>query len=163
MAVAAAGSKIKVGWREWVSLPDLGIPAIKAKLDTGARTSSLHAFMIEPFRSGGHLKVHFGIHPLQRRKDIEIFSTAEVLDQRYVIDSGGHRELRYVIQTPIRVDQRNWDIEISLTNRDIMRFRMLLGRTAMQGRLLIDPQGSYIAGRSLMRAYRKGKKKRSQK
>jgi hypothetical protein len=163
MAVAAGGTKTKVGWREWVSLPNLGIPAIKTKLDTGARTSSLHAFRIETFRSGGRLKVRFGIHPLQRREDIEIVSSAEVVDQRYVIDSGGHRELRYVIQTPICVDQRSWDIEISLTNRDIMRFRMLLGRTAMQGRLLVDPQGSYVAGRSLMRAYRKGKRKRSQK
>ncbi len=160
MAVAAGGSKYKVGWREWVSLPDLGIPAIKAKLDTGARTSSLHAFMIETFRSGGRLKVRFGIHPLQRRQDIEIFCSADVVDQRYVIDSGGHRELRYFIETPVRIGQRSWDIEISLSNRDIMRHRMLLGRTAMQGRLLVDPQGSYLAGRSLMRVYRKGRKKR---
>jgi hypothetical protein len=163
MTAALAESKIKVGWREWVSLPDLGVPAIKVKLDTGARTSSLHAFMIEPFRSDGRLKVRFGIHPLQRREDIEIISSAEVIDRRYVIDSGGHRELRYVIQTPIHLGQRGWDIEVSLTNRDIMRFRMLLGRTAMQKQLLVDPQGSYLAGRSLMRAYRKGKKKRSKR
>ena len=163
MSIAVAGFKARLGWREWVSLPDLGIPAIKAKLDTGARTSSLHAFMIEPFRSDGRLKVRFGIHPLQRREDIEIFSSAEVIDRRYVIDSGGHRELRYVIQTPIHIGQRSWDIEVSLTNRDIMRFRMLLGRTAMQKRLLVDPQGSYLAGRSLMRVYRKGKKKRSKR
>jgi hypothetical protein len=163
MSIAVAGFKARLGWREWVSLPDLGIPAIKAKLDTGARTSSLHAFMIEPFRSDGRLKVRFGIHPLQRREDIEIFSSAEVIDRRHVIDSGGHRELRYVIQTPIHIGQRSWDIEVSLTNRDIMRFRMLLGRTAMQKRLLVDPQGSYLAGRSLMRVYRKGKKKRSKR
>jgi len=163
MSIAVAGFKARLGWREWVSLPDLGIPAIKAKLDTGARTSSLHAFMIEPFRSDGRLKVRFGIHPLQRREDVEIISTAEVIDRRYVIDSGGHRELRYVIQTPIHIGQRSWDIEVSLTNRDIMRFRMLLGRTAMQKRLLVDPQGSYLAGRSLMRVYRKGKKKRSKR
>ncbi len=163
MNVALIDSKIKVGWREWVSLPDLGVPAIKVKLDTGARTSSLHAFAIEPFRSGGRLKVHFGVHPLQRREDIKVFGSAEVVDQRYVVDSGGHREMRYVIQTPIRMGQRSWDIEISLTNRDIMRFRMLLGRTAMQGRLLVDPQGSYLAGRSLLHAYRKGKQKRSKR
>jgi hypothetical protein len=163
MALPAAGFKITLGWREWVSLPDLGIPAIKAKLDTGARTSSLHAFKVEPFRSGGRLKVRFGIHPLQRRGDIEIFSSAEVIDRRYVIDSGGHRELRYVIQTPIHIGQRSWDVEIGLTNRDIMRFRMLLGRTAMQGRMLVDPQGSYLTGRALMRAYRKGRKRRSKK
>ena len=163
MASALTGSKTTVSWREWVAMPDLGIPAIKAKLDTGARTSSLHAFAIEPFRSGGRLKVRFGVHPLQRREDIEIVSSAKVVDQRYVIDSGGHRELRYVIQTPIQIGQWSWDIEISLTNRDIMRFRMLLGRTAMQGRLLVDPQGSYLAGRSLMRAYRRGSKKRSKR
>jgi len=163
MASALAGSKTTVSWREWVAMPDLGIPAIKAKLDTGARTSSLHAFAIEPFRSGGRLKVRFGVHPLQRREDIEIVGSAEVVDQRYVIDSGGHRELRYVIRTPIQVSQWSWDIEISLTNRDIMRFRMLLGRTAMQGRLLVDPQGSYLTGRSLMRAYRRGSKKRGKR
>ena len=152
--------KIMVGWREWVSLPALSIPAIKAKLDTGARSSALHAFAIEPYESGGQPKVRFGIHPLQKRDDIEIFCTADVIDQRYVTDTGGNRELRYFIRSPLNLGAKEWDIQISLTDRAYMRFRMLLGRTAMKNRVVVDPGAAYLTGRSVMRAFLKAIKKR---
>lgn len=144
-----------IGWREWLALPALGIPAIKAKVDTGARTSALHAFELEPFDEHGVSKVRFGIHPLQRRDDPALYCVADVVDQRIVSDSGGHREERFVIRTPLAIGQTTWNIELTLTNRDTMLFRMLLGRTAMRNRLIVDPSLSYVMGRKLRRAYRR--------
>ncbi len=145
--------KLIVGWREWVALPALAIPAIKAKVDTGARTSALHAFLLEPFWAHGVRKVRFGIHPLQKRTDLAIICVAKVVDQRIVTDSGGHREQRYVIETPIRLDTAEWLVEVTLTNREEMRFRMLLGRTALDQRMIVDPALSYQTGRALARSY----------
>ena len=156
-------NKATVGWREWVALPKLGIPAIKAKLDTGARTSALHTFKIESFTEDGRRRIRFGIHPLQRRRDIEIFCVADVYDQRIVTDSGGHGSLRYIIKTSVVVGEQERMIQVSLTNRDNMRFRMLLGRTAIQGMFLVDPDASYLTGRSLIKAYRKTVQKRKRK
>ncbi|MGB6977445.1 MAG: ATP-dependent zinc protease [Gammaproteobacteria bacterium] len=138
---------IQVGWREWLSLPELGVEHIKVKVDTGARTSALHAFAIKPFKKEDKHWLYFDLHPLQSRKDIVIKCEAEVKDIRWVSDSGGHRERRYVIVTPMIIDGQSWPIEITLTNRDNMRFRMLLGRTAIHNRLLVNPASSYLAGK----------------
>lgn len=144
---AAPGTGLSLGWREWVGLPELGLPAIKAKVDTGARTSTLHAFYVEPFRGKGGDLVRFGVHPLQRRTDVLIHCEARIQDRRLVTDSGGHREQRYVITTPVRIAGLIWPIEVTLTNRETMLFRMLLGRTAMVGRVLVDPARSFLTGR----------------
>jgi hypothetical protein len=136
-----------LGWREWAGLPELNIPLIKAKIDTGARTSSLHAFYIETFRKNNADYVRFGIHPKQRNFKIEKECIATMIDKRSVTDSGGHQEERIVICTPLLIGNRCWPVEITLTNRDTMRFRMLLGRTALAGSYHIDPKFSYLAGK----------------
>lgn len=135
-----------IGWREWVILPDLDIPAIKAKIDTGARTSSLHAFALEPFRRQGRDYVRFEVHPLQRSAKGSVPVTAEVVEWRNVRSSSGAVEYRPTIRTHVLVEQRRWEIELTLTNRDEMGFRMLLGRQAVRDRFLIDPGKSFLAG-----------------
>jgi len=137
---------LNIGWREWLALPMLQIPAIKAKIDTGARTSALHAFFVEPFERNGIQMLRFGVHPLQKRLDLEIICEAPVKDYRAVSDSGGHREMRYVIETEVVLGDLKKRIEMTLTNRDNMKFRMLLGRTAMEG-MSVLPDRSYLTGR----------------
>jgi len=143
-----------LGWREWVSLPELGIPAIKAKIDTGARTSALHAFRIEPFSRNNTDHVRFWLHPLRNQQYIELICEAPVIQKRAVKDSGGHSEIRYVIESVVCVGDYKWNIELTLTSREDMMFRMLLGRSAItKGKLKIDPSASYVTGRGKGRVY----------
>jgi hypothetical protein len=132
-----------LGWREWISLPELGIDQIKAKIDTGARTSALHAFSLRPFQEGGRDKITFEMHPLQNDTEQVITCTADIIDQRWVTDSGGHREERFVIRTPIVLGSQIWPIEITLTERDTMLFRMLIGRSAIRRRFVVNPARSF--------------------
>ena len=137
---------LTIGWREWLILPELNVPAIKAKIDTGARTSALHAFFVEPFIDDGCEMIRFGVHPLQKRLDVEILCVSPIKDFREISDSGGHREMRYVIETEILLGESSRRVEMTLTNRDNMKFRMLIGRTAMDG-LMVVPDKSYLLGR----------------
>lgn len=147
-----------IGWREWVSLPELGIEAIKVKTDTGARTSALHADAIERFVSRGRTMLTFVVHPLQRDRGLEVRCEAEMVDERVVRSSHGHEQLRPVVRTPIEIVGVRWAIEITLTNRDVMGFRMLLGREAMRaGALLVDPGRSYLGNPS---PWKRAKKKK---
>jgi hypothetical protein len=139
--------QIKLGWREWVVLPELNLPPLKAKIDTAARTSCLHAFSIEPFTKNQADWVRFGMHPHQKNSVTEVLCEAKVIDKRVVTDSGGHKEERYVISTLLELGAVRWPIEITLTNRDTMRFRMLLGRTAMKKKIIVNPSVSYLLGR----------------
>jgi hypothetical protein len=137
-----------IGWREWINLPELGIDKIKAKVDTGARTSALHAFSLEPFEEAGKEKIRFLIHPLQHNTDNIITCVADVVDKRAVTDSGGHTEQRFVIMTPICIAGQTWPIEITLTERENMLFRMLLGRSALRRRFMVNPARSFVTTRN---------------
>jgi hypothetical protein len=155
IAEGIANIKHILGWREWLALPSLGIPAIKAKIDTGARTSALHAFFTETFMRDGEQMIRFGIHPLQKNNRLELICEAPVIDERVVTDSGGHRELRFVIETQVTFLDMTWPVEATLTNRDNMQFRMLLGRSALAGMFMVDAGISFTGGRELGRSYQK--------
>ncbi|QDU61782.1 hypothetical protein Pan216_26470 [Planctomycetes bacterium Pan216] len=138
-----------VGWREWVALPDLGVPFIKAKVDTGARSSTLHAFDIHYFDRDGVPWVRFSVHPIQRDAHVTIQSEAKLLDHRAVRSSSGHQTRRPSILTTVELLGKRWEIELTLAGRDEMGFRMLLGRQALRRRFVVDPGRSYIGGRSI--------------
>lgn len=140
--------KLVVGWKEWVSLPELGIPLVEAKLDTGAKTSALHAFELDTFETPDGLHLRFGLHPDRHSDSGPIQCHARVVEQRMVSDSGGHRELRWVIRTPLLIGGRLWPIEVTLTNRETMAYRMLLGREALRGRMLVDAEYAHLLGQA---------------
>ncbi|WP_163836275.1 ATP-dependent zinc protease family protein [Spartinivicinus ruber] len=142
-------NKITIGWREWISLPALNINHIKAKVDTGAKTCALHAYYINPYEKDGETWVKFGIHPIQLNTDTSVECHARLVDQRNVTDSGGHLEQRYVIITTLIAGTQKFDSELTLTNRDSMRFRMLLGRNALNNRFVVDPVKSFLLGPGL--------------
>ena len=136
-----------LGWREWVGLPDLAVDRIKAKVDTGARSSALHAYNMHIYYRAGTPHVSFDVHPIQRDVGTSIAARAEVVAIRSVRSSSGQVELRPVISTHVAVGEHVWPIELTLTNRDEMGFRMLLGRQAIRGRFLVDGGRSYLQSR----------------
>ncbi len=152
----------RIGWREWTALPELGIDSIKAKVDTGARTSALHAFDLEYRRRGRTTFVTFKVHPLQDDTRRTVSAEAELVDERLVRNTGGAQSLRPVIRTPVEVAGQTWEIELTLVGRDEMGFRMLLGRQAVRRRFLVDPGRSFL-GRRLVKKKKKKKKKRKKK
>lgn len=147
-----AGPILTIGWREWISLPMLGLPAVKVKVDTGARTSAIHAFDIERFKRGVQDWVRFNVHPLQRDTSVTRQCEAPLVDIRQVTDSGGHTAERYFISTELQLGHLTRNIEITLTQRNDMLFRMLLGRTAMVPGIQVDPSKSFLMGRVSARA-----------
>lgn len=151
---APAPAPFVLGWEEWLALPDLGLPAIKAKVDTGARTSALHAFLVEPFGPASAPKVRFGIRPIPGRDDIEIYCSAPIVDRREVTSSNGDKELRVVIQSRVTLGARSWPIEVTLTNRENMSYRMLLGRQAIPDDALVEPAASFRQPKLSYKLYR---------
>ncbi|GAB5519873.1 MAG: RimK/LysX family protein [Rhodothermales bacterium] len=136
-----------IGWREWVGLPDLGIPSIKVKVDSGARSSSLHAFALQQFEQDGVTWVRFQVHPVQRTRAEAVEVKAEVLEFRSIRSSSGKASLRPVIVTRVTLLGITWPIELTLARRDAMGFRMLLGREAFRGRFIVDGEKSYYGGK----------------
>ncbi len=147
-----------IGWREWVGLPELGVARIKAKVDTGARSSSLHAYSLQQFSHAGQNYVRFKVHPVQRKTVQVVEAVARVLEFRSVRSSSGKSERRPVILTQLELLGKRWSVELTLTNRDQMGFRMLLGREAFRRRFLVDSGRSYYGGKPT-----KSKKKRAKR
>lgn len=135
-----------LGSEEWCALPDLALPALKARVDSGAKTSSLHAFNIKTHKKQGIFRICFDVHPLQGDMKTVVTCSAQVKARRMVKSSSGVSERRYVIETSISLGGTLWNIEVTLTNRDAMGYRMLLGREAMEGRFLINPAESFALG-----------------
>lgn len=146
-----------LGWREWVKLEDLMVDKVKAKVDTGARTSALHATDIEYFKRGKVRFVRFHVYPDQRSTKKRVTCEAPLVETRKVKSSIGHATERPVIHTKITLGDYEWEIELTLVNRDIMGFRMLIGREAMRGHFLVDPGKSYVQSKVKSKSYKKKK------
>lgn len=140
-----------LGWREWLSIPELGISRIKAKIDTGARSSCLHTRELEIYEAEEGRRVRFSVHPLPKKPDLVATCDRPLIDCRLVRDSGGHEDERPFIRVPVVLGPHVWEVEFSLTSRDNMKFRMLLGRTAMKDRFLVNPSLSYLFGKPARR------------
>ncbi|MGO2356482.1 MAG: ATP-dependent zinc protease family protein [Marinomonas foliarum] len=138
--------KIVIGCEEWCTFPSLNIPAIKARVDSGAKTSSMHAINIKRFTRNDEHWVRFEVHPLQKNRKATVHCEAQLVDQRVIKSSSGDKESRPVIRVPLTLGNKTWEAEVTLTNRDTMGYRMLLGREAMNGRVLIDPEGLCLQG-----------------
>jgi hypothetical protein len=138
-----------VGWREWVFFPDFSNARVKAKVDTGARTSAIHAYEIKLIERGEPPLVSFIIHPNQKDNDTIVQCQAPLVERRVITDSGGHQEERFVVSVQLKLGAHRWPVELSLTDRDSMGFRMLLGRTALKQRFLVQPWRSYLEGKPI--------------
>ena len=138
--------KMVIGSDEWCAFPSLNIPAIKARVDSGAKTSSMHAINIVRFTRENEHWVRFEVHPLQKNRKVTVHCEAALIDQRVIKSSSGDKEQRPVIRVPLSLGDTSWEVEVTLTNRDSMGYRMLLGREAMNGRILIDPEGLCLLG-----------------
>ena len=136
----------QLGWEEWAAFPKLGLPAVRAKVDTGARTSALHAVSVEPFGPLDKPQVRFIMHPVPDKPEIEVVCSAPAVDRREVTSSNGERELRWVIETPMKIGDRTWPVELTLTNRESMTYRMLLGRQAIGEDMTVSPGQSCAQG-----------------
>ncbi len=141
-------SNTLAGWREWVQLPDIGIPWIKAKLDTGARTSTIHAYQVKPFEKDGADWVRFRVRPWQESSEDEVVVECPVHDVRSVRSSSGHVQERYVVKLRLELLARRVSAEVTLSNRDQMGFRMLIGRQALRRRFVVDASSSFLGGRA---------------
>lgn len=146
--MAKTKQKIVIGWEEWIDFPDLGLPAVKAKVDTGAKTSALHATQIEPFKKDGVNYVRFTVHPIQKNRDIKIKCEAPLHDHRFITSSNGRKEKRYVIQAKFIIGAVEFTSDLTLTSRFGMSFRMLLGKEALiKGKMVIDPSKKFLMGK----------------
>lgn len=141
-----ANDQVILGWREWVEFPELAIDNVKAKIDSGAKTSALHAYHVEPFKKDGTPWVRFKLHPIQDNNEVSITLEAKLSDHRNVSDSGGHNELRYVIETEMVIGGQRRCGEITLTDRDSMKYRMLIGRNILKQGFLVDAKRSFACG-----------------
>ena len=137
---------LEIGWREWAGLPDLGVARIVAKIDTGAKTSAVHAYRVRETTHDGVPYAEFFLHPVQKRKRPEVFCAAPIVDRRRIRSSNGVLQERLVIETTLRLGAREWVIELSLANRDAMGYRLLVGRDAMRKNILIRPSASFLLG-----------------
>ncbi len=156
---AAHPAPTRIGWREWVAFPEWGVPAVKVKIDTGARTSSLHADELEIVERDGDSFATFVVHPWQRSARDGVAVSVPLVDEREVTSSSGTVSTRPVVMAVIDLDGRSHEIELTLTRRDDMGFRMLLGRKAMEGRYLVDPSHSYLTGRPDLAIRRRNRKR----
>ena len=152
-----------VGWKEWIELPELGVHGIKAKIDTGAATSSVHAYDIKYVRHNGEMYVKYCLHPIQKSKKISIPCLSKLIDERKVRSSSGQMELRPVVRTILKISNFQWEIDLNLTNRDSMGMRMLIGREALETKALVNPAHKFLLGKkskeAILKLYRTANKK----